>query len=202
MCSYAPQFNQHGHGSRALHNARKKRNEIQTQIAKKIEEDRQAMEKLHAVRRMRSERVKKTSETINTHLNEGRNKEAQQVAIGEIRQLLGELPGLREDQDRHWVASKALHFTSWRGMHVLREVEEAFKLVFGDNIPSDLSEWLARLIEKQVEFLTRSMSRNSGGSGIGGPGKTHRERVNGKHARHLQNRGAAALEQRARIKNN
>lgn len=103
---------------------------------------------------------------------------------------------LTNEQDRVWVAKKILHFTSWRGMKAFNDVERALMAIFNDNIPDEVAEGLARLIDKQTEFLRKQAKQN----GVMRPNKTARDRDSGALRRHEQNRASKAAENRNHIK--
>lgn len=168
----APQF---GKGINALRAARRERGEA---IAKQKE----AIDKQEMIRRERSERAKNAQGAIETCLGYGdynHKTDAREIARNEIRWLLG-LVKSEKGQDRDWAAHKALWFTSWQGMSILQEVEEAFGEVFGDNIPDDIAEKLARLITRQAKYIAEK-------KGIRRPGKTAKDHRNGAHRRHEDN---------------
>lgn len=146
-------------------------------------------------RRVRTERVKQSETAANTLLMAKRGREATEVVVGEIRQLLAELATTREPRDRVWIAKKVLTFTGWRGGRMFDEVRTGIEKVFPGGIPEDVAESLARLVERQEKFLREEAKRK----GTMRPGKTVRDHTNGAHVRHMQNRQTAAISQRERM---
>ncbi len=172
----APQF---GRGANNLRVARRERDEV---VAA-----RQAEERLERIRAERSERVNNAQSAIETLLS---GDKADKVKAGEIaretiRWLLMVMKS-ENGRDQLWAASKTLWLTGWRGMCIFREVEEIFDEVFEENIPDDLAEKLARLTKRDAQY-----------HGTMRPGKTHKDRKSGSHARHDANIRARADTQSA-----
>lgn len=188
----APQY---GRGISVLQEAQARRDQAQKEIAQKKRSDEQVQQALDAARRGRKERVEKAIQTIAALLSEEKYREAQQAALDEIHRLLGEFKMFSDERDRFWIAKKILHLTSWRGMKALSDVEEAFGSIFKDNIPNEIAEGLARLIDKQTEFLRKIEAKKSGVMRFG---KTSRDRKNGALKQHEQNRARKASENRER----
>lgn len=181
----APQF---GKGVNALRAARRERDEA---IAKQKE----VADKQGEARLERSERVKKAQVAIETLLAYGDHEhklQAREIAKTEIRWLL-EVMSSVDGQDRNWAANKALSLTAWQGMCIFQEVEDAFSEVFGDNIPDDIAEKLARLISRQAKYIAEK-------NGVMRLGKTQTDKTSGAHRRHEQNRYTRATAQSANAK--
>lgn len=181
----APQF---GKGANALRAARRERDEA---VAKQKE----AVERQGEARLERSNRVKKAQVAIETLLAYGDYEhkfQAREIAKTEIRWLL-EVMSSADGQDRNWAANKALSLTAWQGMCIFQEVEDAFSEVFGDNIPDDMAEKLARLISRQAIYIAKK-------KGVKHPGKTAKDHESGAHGRYEKNRHVRATGQSARAK--
>lgn len=181
----APQF---GKGINALRAARRERDEA-------IAKQKKAADKQDEARLERSERVKKAQVAIETLLAYGdyeHKLQAREIAKAEICWLL-EVMRSMDGQDRNWAAGKALSLTAWQGMCIFQEVEDAFSEVFGDNIPDDIAEKLARLISRQAEYIAKK-------KGIRRPGKTAKDHRNGAHRQHEDNRRTRAMAQSDRAK--
>lgn len=188
----APQY---GRGISALQEAKARRENAQEEIARKEQEAEKVRQALAVLRRERMGRVEKVIQTIAALLSEEKYRDAQQAALDGIHRLLKELKTLTDEQDRFWVAKKILHLTSWRGMKALNDVEEVFGSVFKDDIPEEIAEGLARLIDKQTEFLRKIEAKKSGVMRFG---KTTRDRENGALKQHEQNKARKAAENRER----
>lgn len=188
----APQY---GRGISALEDARTRRNNAQEEIAQKEREVEKVRQALDVLRRERMQRYENTIQAITKFLAEERYREAQQATLDKIHHLLNELKTLTDEQDRVWVAKKVLHLTSWRGMKALNGVEQALTAIFNDSIPDEIAEGLARLIDKQTEFLQKIEVKKSGAMRFG---KTARDRENGALRQHEQNRARRAAENRER----
>ncbi|MBI5817252.1 MAG: hypothetical protein HZB09_02385 [Candidatus Yonathbacteria bacterium] len=187
-----PQF---GRGISSLQEAQAKREETQKEIAQKKSSEGILRQTLDVIRRDRMTRVENTARMITGLLNGGKYREAEQVTLNEIHRMLDELKMFADPKDRLWVAKKILHFTSWRGMKALNDAEEVLTSVFGKNIPDEIAESLARLIEKQTEYLRKIAKRNSG---VMRDGKTQRDRNSGALKQHRDNKAFRAEENRQR----
>lgn len=171
---------------------------LQEEIAQKEQEAEKVPQALAVLRRERMGRVEKVIQTIAALLSEEKYRDAQQAALDGIHRLLKELKTLTDEQDRFWVAKKILHLTSWRGMKALNDVEEVFGSVFKDDIPEEIAEGLARLIDKQTEFLRKKSVDTRKVGGVVRFGKTARDRENGALKQHEQNKARKAAENRER----
>lgn len=188
----APQF---GRGISVLQEAQVRREQAQKEIAQKKRGDEEAQRALIVARRERMGRVEKTTQMITALLNEGRYREAEEKTLDEIHHMLDELKTLTDKQDCTWVAKKVLHFTSWRGMKALGDVEGVFGLIFKENVPDEIAECLARLIDRQTEFLHKAAAKKAGVMRFG---KTKRDRQSGALKQHQDNRASRAQENRQR----
>jgi|SRR3989344_7523568 len=189
----APQF---GRGNSALQEARTRRENTQKEIAKKKSSEEMLRQALVVARRERTVRIESATQTITKLLNDGKFREAQEKTLGEIHRMLNELKMLADPQDRLWIAKKVLHFTSWRGMKALNDVEEVITSVFGENIPDEIAESVARLIDKQTKFLRDRAKRD----GVMRPGKTDSDHTNGSWKQHMVNIAAKAAQNREHAK--
>ena len=188
----APQY---GRGAAVLEDARVRRHEAQKEIARKQQEEEVARHALDVARQERLARIGNTTQKAAKLLDEGKYQDAQVLILNEIHCLLSELKTITDEQDRFWVAKRILHLTSWRGMKTLNDVEKVITSVFGENIPDEIAESLARLIDKQTEFLRKAEAKKAGVMRFG---KTERDRQNGALRRHEQNRASRAVENRER----
>ncbi len=182
----APQFGNRRRGADVLRAAQKKRDEA-VSLARREEEERQ---KVFEKRRARSERVRNAQEAIETLIADGgkeRRAQAREIAQNEVLCLLAETRSL-SGQDRNWAAGKTLGLIGWQCMFMLPEAESAFKEVFGNNIPENLAEKLARLVDKQTRYIAKK-------NGVMRSGKTARDRQNGAHDRHEANLHTRAMTQ-------
>src|SRR3989344_2762355 len=177
-----------------LSQARKRRDEAQRALSARVSATRTAAEKLQEERDARMERVKQTEEAVNTLLMARRGHEATELVELEIKKLINELDCARTERDKSWVAWRMLCFTAWRGLNLLNEVEAVLERVYRDTLSEKMTEKLARLLERQTEYLREQAKRK----GIIRSGKTERDRRNGVHARHNQNRVMAASERSER----
>lgn len=185
----APRF---GCGISALQEARSRRENEQKESAKQKSSDEILRQTLVVARRERRTRVETATQTITKLLNNGKFHEAQEKALGEIYWLLNELKLHEDPQDRLWIAKKVLHLTSWRGMRVLNDVEKVLTSVFGENIPDEIAERLAQLIDKQTEFLRKSATKKGPKAVVMHPGKTARDRESGALKQYQNNRASKA----------
>lgn len=188
----APQF---GRGISVLQEAQERRSQTQKEIAQKKRVDEEALQAQINARRERMNRVEKAIQRIAGQLTNGKHREAREIAVEEINCLLEELKVSKNDQDRFWIAKKVLHFTSWQGWKALSDVEETISFVFRDSIPDEIAESLARLIDKQTEFLHKTEAKKAG---IMRFGKTKRDRQSGALKQHQDNRASRAEENRQR----
>ncbi|MBI5817075.1 MAG: hypothetical protein HZB09_01465 [Candidatus Yonathbacteria bacterium] len=188
----APQF---GRGVSALQEARTRRENERKEVAKQKSSEEMLWQTLVVARRERRTRVENATQTITKLLNDGKFREAQEKTLSEIHWLLDELKLHADIQDRLWIAKKILHFTSWRGMRVLNDVEEVLTSVFGENIPDEIAKKLAQLIDKQTEFLRKSEAKKAGVMRFG---KTKRDRESGALRQHESNKATKADQNRER----
>ncbi len=188
----APQF---GRGISVLQEARTRHENTQKEIAEKKNSEEKLRQILVVARRERGDRIKNTEQIIAKLLNKGKYQEAQEKVTDEIHRMLDELKLHADPQDRLWIAKKVLHFTSWRGMKSLNYVEEVLTSAFGENIPDEIAERLAQLIDKQTEFLRKSEAKKGS---VMRSGKTARDRQNGALKRHESNVARRASENRER----
>lgn len=189
----APQYNRRGVS--ALQEARTRRENEQKEIAKQKSSDEMLRQTLIVARRERIARIENATQMIAKLLRDGEFREAQEKTLSEIHWMLGELKIHADPQDRFWIAKKVLHFTSWRGMKALNDVEEVLTSVFGENIPDEIAENLARLIDKQTKFLRDKAKRDD----VMRPGKTDKDHGSGSWKQHLVNVALRAAENHERV---
>lgn len=191
----APQY---GRGTSALQEARARRENTQEEIAQKKRETEKVQQALTVARRERIKRYEGAVQLVAKLLTEEQYRVAQQAALDEIRHMLYALRSLSDTNDRVWVAKKILHLTSWRGMKAFNDVEQALIAAFNENIPDEIAEGLARLIDKQTEFLRKNSINTRKVGGVVRSGKTAKDRKSGALRQHEQNRARKAAENRER----
>lgn len=164
-----------GRGSSLLQDPRKRREQVRGKIKKKEQEEQEARRVLLIARCERQKRHENITTLIASLLGQGEYRAAQESTHNEINHLLGEFKTLPEQQDRLWVARKVLAITSWRGMRMFDDVEASIREAWNGDIPEEITETLARLMSKQMEFLRKEAKKN----GIMRPGKTAADHARG-----------------------